>query len=208
MYGHNLNKCVQFSEDFSFLNLTNTDLSRFNINYNHGKKEEFSDRCKKEHWDNFRLMMTLWPKRYSVVDYSSDKNQFIKSTSMVRHQALMFSIDECSLIVLRDPIQWINHSYRTISGCLLNLLFKLVSFNCKVSKEEKSSTHHVICPKSSHSHCSLVNNKLSLLTDLFSLISIGPETGAGAGDDVDGGEEEFVSEASRFSAGSRIFRGP
>ena len=31
----------------------------------------------------------------------------------------------------------------------------------------------------SHSHCSLVNNKLSLLTDLFSLISIGPETGAG-----------------------------
>ena len=35
----------------------------------------------------------------------------------------------------------------------------------------------------SHSHCSLVNNKLSLLTDLFSLISIGPETGAGARDD-------------------------
>ena len=45
----------------------------------------------------------------------------------------------------------------------------------------------------SHSHCSLVNNKLSLLTDLFSLISIGPETGAGVRDDRKKGKYVLAS---------------
>ena len=174
MYGHNLNKCVQFSEDFSFLNLTNTDLSRFNINYNHGKKEEFSDRCKKEHWDNFRLMMTLWPKRYSVVDYSSDKNQFIKSTSMVRHQALMFSIDECSLIVLRDPIQLINHSYHItrlfIKSAWKNKSKSYRTFLSQIIGKIKECFWASLCFSvmlSSHWwHCSL-NNTLSLRCHYF-----------------------------------------